>query len=117
MPVIPPANRLIDKFLFVIFFLAVLSVLSISIYRFWYQKDFTVLVEASCDQTTMSCYVRDCETEECPPNALAEYQIFSVSAAEFQKCADETCLAECANEMITCEQILCGSNEEDVCSQ
>ena len=111
-------SQSVDKALFFVFFLAVLTVFAYSIYTYWYQKDFTILVEASCDPASSSCYIRDCSIEdECPPNNFSEYRVFSVSAKDFAKCEDETCLYECTNNVISCLEITCGSDEEDECTE
>lgn len=117
MPDLTPKVHSAEKLLLPLFFLAVFAVLAVNIYRYWYEKDFTTLVEASCNPTLALCYVRDCETDECPPNGLSEYRVFSVAAKDFAKCADETCLFECSNSIIACEEIACGSTKEDVCSE
>jgi hypothetical protein len=112
-----PPTRKIDRILSIILLLVILSVLAVSLYRFWYQKDFTVLTEASCDPAFSSCYVRDCNIDECPPNGLGEYRVFSVSAKDFGKCDDETCLLECTTQLISCREVPCTPGEDHVCSE
>jgi len=112
-----PKASFIEKLLFLLFFIAIFAVLANSIYQYRYGKDFTILVETSCDSTLTSCYVRDCETEECPPNGLSEYRVFSVAAKDFSKCTDDPCLFECSNNVISCTEIVCDPTKENVCSE
>lgn len=85
-------------------------------YIFLIEKEYEFVVEAPCDPAVDTCFHRDCSGGECPPNGLEEYRIFTVNAADFETCADETCLAECTTGSIACTEIACGDSEADVCS-
>ena len=101
---------------FVIISLLVLGAIASTAYLFYYQKSYDFVVEAPCDPTVHTCFYRDCEFEECPPNGYDSYRILTMSASDFDTCADETCLAECSSGVIECSEIVCGESEEDVCS-
>jgi hypothetical protein len=103
---------------------AFLSIMSFSIvaviaatgYKFLIQKDYRFIVEAECDSSMEACFHRDCTETECPPNELEYYKTFSVAAADFPKCADNSCAAECARGAIRCEEIPCDADAGDECS-
>ncbi|HEY4507409.1 MAG TPA: hypothetical protein VJJ47_00910, partial [Candidatus Paceibacterota bacterium] len=57
-------------------------------------------------------YVRDCE-DYCPPNGLATYKVWQLSAADFGRCADDSCDAECTSGEIACEAVPCDAEEAD----
>ncbi len=106
-----------SKLLVYIFLTLFLVALCSSFFTYLYSKDYDVVVEASCDQTKQSCYLRDCEnTEECPPNNLSVYKIYQVKGYDYKACKDGTCLYECENGAIQCTEILCGENRDDICS-
>lgn len=86
-------------------------------YIFLVRKDYDFIIEAPCDPAEGICFSRDCSTGECPPNGLENYRVFSVSARDFTSCADESCLQECTNGTIACDETLCGESEEDECAE
>lgn len=108
-----------DVFFLFILGIAVLVSIGATAYKFLYINDYTVSLEAACDSVTETCFYRDCQDGEtyCPPNELEYYRIFEVSARDFKQCADNSCLAECTNDSISCEEIVCGESEEDLCSE
>ena len=85
-----------------------------SFYKYLWTKNYLFLVEAPCNQQTMECYVRDCDEEECPPNGLSEYRLFSVPADVFRSCTDNSCWNVCAAGS-SCEEILCTTQDEIEC--
>jgi hypothetical protein len=92
------------------------AVAVVTAWHFLLQKNYDFVVEAPCDPSSATCYERDCDEEECPVNGLEQYRVYTVKAAEFAHCADETCVQECSQGTITCTETLCGEGEEDVCS-
>ncbi len=115
--VTPREGRSADTALFFIFFLAVVAVISLSLYKYWYKKDFVMLVETSCDSSLMSCYVRDCSIEgACPPNQFNEYRVFRIKGYEFAGCANDNCETACSEGSSSCEEITCDESNGDSCS-
>ncbi|MES2409072.1 MAG: hypothetical protein V4509_02085 [Patescibacteria group bacterium] len=95
------------------FFVALVA----SFVRYYYLKEFPVHIEVSCDPTTEKCFHRDCDTDECPPNGLEDYRQFDLPGNVFTTCSEvDGCSDVCKKEQGTCEEIVCGDNEEDVCS-
>jgi hypothetical protein len=106
-----------NKILFTVFAAMVLTVFWYSYSTFYKNKSYDFLVEAPCDEASQTCFVRDCEnTDECPPNNLSNYRVFSINAADFSKCTDDTCLAQCESGEIQCTEIACGESSDDTCS-
>jgi hypothetical protein len=107
-----------DKVVLSLIVLSIVAVLGSSTWLYLFQKDYDFVVEAECDPATETCFYRDCTNlEECPPNELENYRVFRVRAGDFERCANNTCLAECTNQSITCEEVLCGESEEDECAE
>lgn len=96
--------------------LSVVAVILSTAYKFTLQKNYDFIVEASCDPTSEACFYRNCDDEECPPNGLENYKVFLINAADFQKCSDNSCTIQCSENSISCEEIICGESEEDICS-
>jgi hypothetical protein len=97
--------------------LLIVAAICAAAYHFLVQKDYAFIVEAPCDPAQDTCFVRDCSGGECPPNELEHYRMFSVQAADFDTCADNSCLHECQQGDIACTEIVCGESEEDECAQ
>jgi hypothetical protein len=89
--------------------------IAFSFYKYSWTKDYLFLVESSCNAQISECYVRDCDEEECPPNGLSAYRLFSVPAAQFGACNDNSCANVCSDGL-SCEEILCSSQEEIECT-
>lgn len=92
-----------------------LAVFCVSLYTHLYSSAFEFLVEAPCDAASNTCFVRDCEEEECPPNNLSSYRVFTVSAVDFARCADNSCLNVCAGGTV-CVEITCEPDDGDTCA-
>lgn len=109
--------RFVNDMLTVVSIFFFLSAIGVSFYTYYYTKEYTYLVEASCDPLIEPCFFRDCQSEpdSCPPNGLSLYKQFYVKGYEFQKCVDNSCKAECEQGTIFCENIPCGESEEDIC--
>ena len=103
-----------------LFWLLMFSVILVSLfglYKYLFAQNYDFILEAPCDSSQQTCYVRDCEEDYCPPNELAEYRMFTIPAHAFKDCEDNACLNLCSEENGPCTEILCGENpEEDVCS-
>lgn len=97
--------------------LIVLVAIGVTAKVYWYDKDYPVLTEASCNPETETCFYRSCFEEEdyCPPNQLEYYRQFLVSAKNFTSCYDNSCLIRCTEGSIECEERVCGESEEDEC--
>lgn len=91
---------------------AILYVVWFNFDKFVLSQNYEFYVESPCDPAEETCYVRDCE-DYCPPNGMAVYKVWMISAADFDECADDTCEAECESGAITCEPVPCDSEEAD----
>lgn len=96
--------------------LTIVLAIGATYYIFLFKKNFEFTVEASCDPSKHVCFSRDCSAGECPPNELAQYRVFYVSAKDFQECADNSCLSECETGSINCEEYVCNSDEGYECT-
>lgn len=86
-------------------------------YKFLFGLEYEFYVEAPCDPSSQTCFVRDCsEPESCPPNELESYRAFYLSAEDFNTCRNNSCLYSCTNGIIECQEVLCGESEGDECS-
>ena len=86
-------------------------------YIFLVREDYDFVIEAPCDPAEEICFYRDCSAEECPPNGLENYRVFSVSAKDFPKCSDNSCLPECTDGVIACTETVCSESDGDVCAE
>lgn len=86
-----------------------------SVYKYYIAENYMYLVESSCDPASHICFVRDCEAEECPPNELSLYALFTIPASTFPFCSDNTCTNICALGNARCNEIICSPDEGDVC--
>ncbi len=99
-----------------LFILTFLFVIGLSFYRFYYQKDYDYLVEASCNPTAENCFTRDCTNpEDCPPNGLSVYRQYYIKAYDFPRCEDNSCVDACASGEIKCQMVFCNEEVGDVC--
>ena len=106
-----------DKLLLSLVLLLLVVTFAATAWPFLYDKQYVFLVEAECNPATETCFYRDCSNpDDCPPNGLEEYKTYTVSANEFEMCTDNSCAAECASGVISCEEIVCGASEEDECA-
>lgn len=96
--------------------LSVATVILVTGYTFLIQKDYNFIVEAACEPSSEICFHRDCSSGECPPNELAYYKTFLISAGDFRKCSDNSCAQECASTAIRCEEIVCDESAGEECS-
>jgi hypothetical protein len=92
--------------------LSCIAVISVSFYFFFLKKDFDFIVEVSCDSSKEECFVRDCESIECPPNNLSLFKRYTVKAKDFKYCENENCAVACENNQIQCEVVPCEVDEE-----
>ncbi|OGG50593.1 hypothetical protein A2704_02340 [Candidatus Kaiserbacteria bacterium RIFCSPHIGHO2_01_FULL_54_36b] len=100
------------RLIWVVVFLAIVYIVWFNYHKFVATKNYDFYVEAPCDETLEVCYVRDCE-DYCPPNGLATYKVWQLSAADFGRCADDSCDAECTSGEIACEAVPCDAEEAD----
>ncbi|HVU06203.1 MAG TPA: hypothetical protein VHE10_00165 [Candidatus Paceibacterota bacterium] len=105
-----------NRMLFFVLAAMVLSAIGANFYTFYYEKDYDFLVEAPCDASAHTCFVRECDDGDCPPNDLSSYREFHVKAADFGSCADDTCAAECESGKMACEERICDTAAGDACS-
>ena len=111
----PVSMETSDKLFLWIMVLSVVAVIITTAYLFLWRKDYTFVVEAPCDSATELCFYRDCE-DYCPPNGLATYRVFEVSAADFSTCSDNSCLRECTSGLLDCSEVFCDVEAGDECS-
>jgi hypothetical protein len=83
-------------------------------WTFLYKEDYTFRLEAACDPSTERCFVRDCSNaDDCPANGLENYKVFTVHAYDFERCQDNSCLAECTSGSISCDVEYCEESGEE----
>lgn len=85
--------------------------------KYIFAKDYSFYIEAPCDPSTMSCFVRDCD-DYCPPNGLDTYRAYMIPASIFPACTNNSCENVCLDETTThqCEEIQCDEEAGDSCS-
>lgn len=106
-----PEEKKSDWFLWLIG-LSCLTVIAVSFYFFYFQKDYDFIVETACDPLKEECFQRDCTNpDDCPPNGLSSFKRYSLKASDFQFCENEDCTTACESGQINCERIKC---EEDI---
>lgn len=106
-------NKIFLVLIFIMFGLVVVS----NYYILYYKKDYNFILEAPCDTSKNTCFVRDCNSGYgCPPNNLNKYRIFKINAGDFNLCQNNSCLNECENKTISCFEIKCGDSDDDTCS-
>ncbi len=106
------SNSRVSKF----FLISLALVMLMSFLRFFIIKNYDIFIETTCDSTTSTCFVRDCETEECPPNSLESYHRYVIKGFDFARCnPEDTCGKFCANPK-NCEETKCNAEAGDVCS-
>lgn len=105
-----------------IFLIAIVSMVVLAIgstfWLFYLQKNYLITTEASCNSEIQTCYARECSEneEDCPPNQLESYTIYTFKARDIDKCFESSCSKECQENLVECEEIVCGGNEDDSCS-
>jgi len=100
---------------YVLFFIAsAILVACASFYSHLYAQNLEYLVEETCNPEISTCFVRDCEEEECPPNELTEFRTLVVPAGIFSKCKENSCIDAC-RESGACLEIMC-TDEESTCA-
>ncbi len=93
--------------------LSCLTVVAVSFYIFYFQKDYDFIVETQCDPTVEECFYRDCTNpSDCPPNGLSEFKRYSLSAHDYDMCLNEDCALFCESDGSKCESIQCTPDEE-----
>ncbi len=113
--VIAVSKKVIGLLVFTIVGLSLVILTAYS--KYIYAKDFTFLIEATCNPEQQSCFVRDCE-EYCPPNQLEIYSAYEISAADYDKCTTNGCENICQNETTKnlCIEISCNAENGDDCT-
>lgn len=94
---------------------SVVLTIGITAYLYLGVKDYNFVVEAHCEPSEQTCFYRDCSTGECPPNELEYYRVFEVRSGDFKNCSDNSCLYECENEKVSCEEVICSDQEDGNC--
>src|SRR3989338_5881806 len=93
----------VTKVLFILVSAMFLAAIVNNFYIFYFKKNYDFIVEASCNPTEQTCFIRDCsEGSECPPNGLEKYRSFSMKARDFEKCSNDSCLTECTTGLVKC---------------
>lgn len=109
-------NRTNITFLLIILILLFITIAK-GFYTIYFEKNFEYLVEAPCDQTTQTCYIRDCSNpDDCPLNGLTEYTKYSITAKYFKLCSDNSCQNICGQQNDTCKEVICGGDSSDTCT-
>lgn len=97
--------------------LSVVLVLLTAYTKYIYAKDYFFFVEAPCDTSSQTCFVRDCD-DYCPPNEFEEYKTYLIKAEYFEQCTDNSCLNICEAPETSnlCEEVICNIEDGDDCS-
>lgn len=111
----PNSTDKVTKIFFILVSALVLAAIANNFYIFYFQKNYDFTVEAPCDQTQQSCFIRVCSDGECPPNGLEVYRVFTLKASDFNKCSNDSCLNECTTGLIQCKEVLCDESGGDTC--
>lgn len=93
-----------NNFFIYILLAGILIVTLNSFYFFYLKKDYSFIVETSCDPYNEICLYRDCENEPdlCPPNQLSNYKEYTIKANDYKYCENEDCKYACENNIIIC---------------
>lgn len=106
-----------NNLLTILFFIIFLATIGACFYKFYYLQNYKYLVEAQCDPSIETCFVRDCTNpDDCPPNGFEKYKEYYVTAHDFRTCTDNSCKTECESGVIPCEKIDCDESAGDECS-
>ncbi|MEK7463596.1 MAG: hypothetical protein AAB610_00530 [Patescibacteria group bacterium] len=100
-------NKKSSIFFGIIFFLLI-SVLAASYYIFYVSKNYDFTFNGDCDSSTQTCYVAEDKSN---------YRVFHLPARDFYACStDGSCVIQCENDSIACEETMCSVDDGDVCS-
>jgi hypothetical protein len=102
----------LNKIVWLAIIAAIAYVVWFNFHKFVLTKNYDFYVEAPCNPAEEVCFVRDCE-DYCPPNGMAVYKVWAISAADFKACADETCEEACEGGVIKCDPVVCNPEEDD----
>lgn len=103
------------SFVVKLFFIFTFLIVLFSVLRFYVFKNYDITIEVACDPNIETCFTRDCETGECPPNNLSNYKQYIIKAFQFNRCEhDGTCAKFCLN-IRNCEPIECDTEAGDMC--
>lgn len=105
-----------SKVLLSLLSISVLIVIVATANEFLIKKDYNFALEAECDPSEHNCFVRDCSTDECPPNGFEYYRSLEVPAGTFKTCLESDCLRECESGVIQCIETACDEESGDYCS-
>ncbi len=111
-------EKILSISLQILLVVTVLLVIAITWHKFYFTKNFVFSLEAPCDISEQSCFIRSCmnEGDYCPPNEFQAYRIFHINAGDFEKCQDDTCLQECLGGTIACSEVYCVEDDITSCS-
>lgn len=115
--VIVAASKKVTRLLIFFAFVCVSLVALTSYTKYIYAKDYTFRIESTCNPEEGVCYVRDCD-EYCPPNNLAVYTVYNMSASYYDQCENNSCENICHNEDTAqlCIELKCSEENGDVCT-
>lgn len=108
----------LNTFIVWLFVLSFLAVIVANFDHFFFKKSYDYLVEASCDPQIENCYYRDCQNapDECPPNGLSVYKVYTIGAKDFHQCSNNSCKTECESSIVSCISVACDEGAGDICS-
>lgn len=87
-------------------------VIATSFYFFYFKKDYNFIVETKCDPTAQTCFYRDCSiTDNCPPNNLSYYSVYTLKAKDFNQCINEDCTDFCSLNTGMCIKTECTESD------
>ena len=92
--------------------LSCITVVFVSYYIFFVNKNYDFTVEISCDNKIESCRYRDCSIDGvCPPNNLSLYNEYSIRASDFSSCKNDDCTLACKTGSINCVKTECTEDD------
>lgn len=99
-----PEDTTKDNWFMRLLILSSIAVVVVSFYFFYFKKDYTFIVETSCDKDSEGCLFRDCSVADtnCPPNNFSYYRRYQIRARDFAQCTNEDCTEVCASGAIVC---------------
>jgi len=100
-----------------VFFLCVVAALVMNYRHFFVEKNYQYLVEAPCDASQETCFVRNCteSPDDCGVNTFSPYKTYYLSARDFAACGDTACANECASGAISCTPVMCDASIGELC--
>jgi hypothetical protein len=100
-----------EQWLILLCVVAVSICVGLSLKRYYWGTDYSVVVPHTCDPVHEVCNLISCDGEDgCPEIGFHGVKFVALSAASLESCLSDFCEDECAEKLISCETLPC---EED----